>query len=375
MDDSDVESLWLLYRQPHMPRSMSDIIFGIVYHPPDAVNHITTTHIIDNIDAVIRKHSNAGRMIVGDFNQMTDKPLRDVGLKQIVKSATRKSAILDKIYTDIGEWYQAPSILPRIAGSDHRTVLLLPIDGGVRTSGNRIMVTVRSNDGNSKSQLARHLAAFDWSALYEMTSTESMTAYFYDVTTSLLDHYLPLRVVTRYSTDKPWITDEFRRLIRQRQYAYTHNNEARYKRLRNEVNRMSRQLRKRFYAKKIEGLRTCNSTNWWRQTKRLTGQVSKQDLAGLANELTEGNVQELAQRINATLINVSSDLTRLAAAEPADCSGNESETHSDKGEYIVTPEVVFHKLAGLLIASSGSARYCSGATFRVAISVAPLLFP
>jgi hypothetical protein len=196
VDDSDVESLWLLYRQPHMPRSMSDIIFGIVYHPPDAVNHITTTHIIDNIDAVIRKHSNAGRMIVGDFNQMTDKPLRDVGLKQIVKSATRKSAILDKIYADIGEWYQAPSILPRIAGSDHRTVLLLPIDGGVRTSGNRIMVTVRSNDGNSKSQLARHLAAFDWSALYEMTSTESMTAYFYDVTTSLLDRYLPLRVVT-----------------------------------------------------------------------------------------------------------------------------------------------------------------------------------
>ena len=30
--------------------------------------------------------------------------------------------------------------------------------------------------------------------------------------------------------------------------------------------------------------------------------------------------------------------------------------------------------SGLLIASSGSARYCSGATFRVAIAVAALLF-
>ena len=342
VDDSGVESLWLLYRQPHMPRSMSHIIFSVVYHPPDAVNHVTTTHIVGNVDAIIRQHSNAGTMIVGDFNKMTDKPLRDLGLKQIVKAATRKSATLDKIYTDIGEWYREPLILPRIAESDHRTVVLLPVDGGVRTSGHRVMTTVRSNDSNSKSQLARQLAALDWSALYEMTSTESMTAYFYDVTTSLLDHYLPLRVVTRFSTDKPWITDEFRRLIRQRQYAYTHNNKAQYSRLRNAVIRLSRQLRKQFYRKKIEDLRSCNASNWWRQTKRLTGQVSKQELAGLANQLTGGNMQELAHRINASLINVSADLTRLT--ESAKYTDNETEAPPGECDYTISPDVVFHKL-------------------------------
>jgi len=79
-----------------------------------------------------------------------------------------------------------------------------------------------------------------------------MVTYFYDVITKLLDHYLPVRVVARYSTDKPWVTDEYRRLIRKRQYAWTNNITAEYHRLRNAVNRLSRNLRQRFYEKKLK---------------------------------------------------------------------------------------------------------------------------
>ena len=201
------------------------------------------------------------------------------------------------------------------------------------------MATVRSNDRNSKSQLARHLAEFDWSIMSNMSSAESMTNYFYDVTTSMLDFYLPLRVVARYSTDKPWITDEFRRLIRQRQYAYTAHNTAEYHRLRNLVNRMSRKLRKRYYEKNVDGLRSCNSSNWWRQTKRLTGQTSKPDLVGLANQLTDGDMQKLAGCINDSLINVSADLTRLTTPENIVHVATPSEW-----EYTVTPQIVFNKL-------------------------------
>lgn len=343
-DDDEVESLWLLYRQPRMPRAMSHILVGVVYHPPSAVSHVTTTNIVDNVDAVVRQHPNVGTLIVGDFNKMKDKPLRDLSLKQVVKVATRKSATLDKIYTNIGEWYKQPRNVPSIANSDHTAVILLPIDGGIQTAGQRTTVTVRSNDRNCKSQLARHLAAFDWSELYEMMSTESMATYFYSVTTSLLDHYLPLRVVNRYSTDKPWVTDEFRRLIRQRQYAWTNNNMADYHRFRNAVNRLSKKLRKHFYENKVKGLRSCESANWWRQTKRLTGQISKPDLAGLANNLTGGDMGELARRINDSLINVSADLTRLSSADVYYNTEAEHEMIPDECEYTITPDVVFHRL-------------------------------
>jgi len=171
-----------------MPRSMSHIIFGIIYHPPDATNHLTTSHIIDNIDAIVRRHSYAASVIVEDFNKMTDKPLQDIKLKQIVQRATRKSAILDNIYTDIGEWYIEPSILPNITKSDHQAVIMLPTDGGTHSTGHRIIASVRSNDSNKKSQLARHLATFDWSEMYKLASTELMASYFYYVTKSLLEY-------------------------------------------------------------------------------------------------------------------------------------------------------------------------------------------
>ena len=118
---------------------------------------------------------------------------------------------------------------------------MLPTDGGVQPIGHRTMVIVRSNDSNSEQQLVRHLAAFNWSQLYNMTSVEYMATYFYDVTTSLLECYLPLRSVKR-SADKPWITDEFKRLIRPRQHAWTHHNTAEYKRHCNAVNRLSQKL-------------------------------------------------------------------------------------------------------------------------------------
>jgi len=132
-----------------------------------------------------------------------------------------------------------PSILPNIAKSDYQAVIMLPTDGGAHSLGHRIIASVRSNDSNRKSQLARHLATFDWSEMYKLASTELIASYFYNVTKSLLEYYLPLRSVIRFSTDKPWITDDSRRLIRQRQYAWTHNNKSDYNRLRNAVNRLS----------------------------------------------------------------------------------------------------------------------------------------
>ena len=335
--DRNAESLWILYRQPHMPRSMSHILFSVVYHPPNANHHVTSNHIVDNVDAVIRQHPNAGIMITGDFNRMPDKSLRDLTLKQIVKVTTRKAVTLDKIYTNIGDWYSKPVSEPGIANSDHQAIIVTPILGG-----HPITASVRSKDHNSKILLAHHLAKFDWSLLYEMSSTESMVEYFYHVTTSLLDYYLPVYEVKRYSTDKPWVTDQFRRLIRQRQYAWRSNNVADYHRCRNAINRLSKSLKKTFYQNKIDGLRNCDSTNWWKRTKLLTGQTSKPELLGLANALTGGDVKLLANTINDSLIRVSADLNRLTSI--ADPSETDPEASFEESDFTISPEAVFRRL-------------------------------
>ena len=93
----NVETLWLLFRSQRMPRTVSHILIGVVYHPPDADNRTTTDHLVDAVDTVMKRHPNAGVIILGDVNHLQDKPLREYPLKQLVSSATRGEALLDKI--------------------------------------------------------------------------------------------------------------------------------------------------------------------------------------------------------------------------------------------------------------------------------------
>jgi len=45
VDCDDVESLWVLCRYPRMPRSISHILFGAIYFPPNGDSVPTLNHI------------------------------------------------------------------------------------------------------------------------------------------------------------------------------------------------------------------------------------------------------------------------------------------------------------------------------------------
>ena len=173
-------------------------------------------------------------------------------------------------------------------------------------------------------------------------SVDQKVEYFNDCILTQLDYYLPTYSVFRHTADKPWVTDEFRRLIRRRQYAWTHGQLENYKKLRNMVNRLSKQLRQKFYKKRIQGLHNCNASNWWRQTKKLTGQTQKTELITLANQLTDGDLGVLAQRINESLQKVASDLSPLPSFVSVDDS-----SYQDK--YVIHPYEVFYRLSRINI--------------------------
>jgi len=102
--------------------------------------------------------------------------------------------------------------------------------------------------------------------------------------------------VKRHSSDKPWMTDWYRRLIRCRQNALRNGQHVRYKSLRNQVQRLTKQLRRKFYAHKMESLRNSDSRKWWQSVKQIIGIQAKssQPLTGLANHVCDGSLQTLA---------------------------------------------------------------------------------
>ena len=98
------------------------------------------------------------------------------------------------------------------------------------------------------------------------------------------------------------------------------------------------------YIKKNQvcGLTKCDCLNWWKQTKRITGQEAKCDLTRLANLHCDGNVnvRTLANTIDKSLQSVSNDLPPLPAVCPI-------QVNEVPDAYVFKPrDIKIHKVAG-----------------------------
>ena len=135
---------------------------------------------------------------------------------------------------------------------------------------------------------------------------------FYCIICNLLNEYFPVRISRRHATEKPWVDDKFRLLIRQRQYAWQHNDMVRYKALRNQAQRMAVKLRSNYYSRRVDSLRRAGPRQWWREIKRLTGQPHQSSLDRLADNIGgRDNKEVLANHINSFFYSVSADLDPL----------------------------------------------------------------
>jgi len=62
---------------------------------------------MESLDFCSKKHPNLGVILTGDFNKLPDSALRSYPLRLVVKGVTCQHTTLDKIYTDLAEWYIA----------------------------------------------------------------------------------------------------------------------------------------------------------------------------------------------------------------------------------------------------------------------------
>ena len=135
MEQEEVESLWVQLRPHSLPRNISIIILGVVYHSTangEAENATLRDHIQRNMDMYLSKHPNAMVILTGDFNPTltglcSDSIARPNHLKQLFKFNTRGTGILDCFFTNRSHTFNLQR-LPKIGASDHYTVLAnLPV--------------------------------------------------------------------------------------------------------------------------------------------------------------------------------------------------------------------------------------------------------
>ena len=311
--DPGFETLWITLRPPKMPRLFSHITIGVMYHPPNANNWAMTKHLTECIDTILQTHPHTGIFLTGDMNSFKDSSIKSsYSLKQIVNSPTRGDRILDKVLTNMTALYSTPLILPQIGKSDHFSVLCRPTPDYQMLKTQSITVTKRVNGKNEKALFASGLMAIQWEPMYRLPSCKEQFEYYAQNITDLLDTFLPLKSVTKCKSDKPWVTDQYRDLIKQRQHALLSGDLVSYRSLRNRVNRLTARLRAGYYHTHVSELSPSSSKNWWSSINNLMGRNQKSAaLTNMANELTGGDELALANTINSTFQAVSSGLPKL----------------------------------------------------------------
>ena len=67
------EVLWIKLRPIRLPRGISSIIAGVVYHPPEATNSMMLDYLTKCLMNLESKYPNCGLLVLGDFNHPSSK--------------------------------------------------------------------------------------------------------------------------------------------------------------------------------------------------------------------------------------------------------------------------------------------------------------
>jgi hypothetical protein len=130
---------------------------------------------------------------------------------------------------------------------------------------------------------------------------------------------MPLQTRTVISNEPVWIASSLKDLIGKRQKALNSGSFQEFKRLRNCVNRERKKCRSKYYEAKVKHLKSCKSSVWWREVKKLSGMNSafnsKNEVYKSLENLNETatSTKHLANIINGIFLSPMNDFAPLAS--------------------------------------------------------------
>ena len=300
------ESLWIELRPTRLPRPISAVLIGTVYHPPHAKaedNNRLRDHIQEVVDSRLLQYPDCLVCVVGDFNpastNFSASALKQCcGLTQIVRIKTRDTGILDWCLTNKPKCLSTPVQLPKLGTSDHYCFLVKNNQPPLKPS--KTTITKRDTRASNIRSFGQWITSYSWDELYNLTSCKEKFEWFYSRISEAIDKFLPVRSVRMHATDKPWITVAIKSAISKRQrFLSKYGKESvLFKIWRNKVQRLMKECKETFYETKVKTLKETNVARWWKEVKNLSG-VSSADSQWFHQLIGETeSVASLCERIN-----------------------------------------------------------------------------
>ena len=104
---------------------------------------------------------------------------------------------------------------PPFGLSDHNVIMLYPKNRLPQASSRRSM-SKRDARHSKRNELGRYLCNCDWSIENSLTNCEEKVQLFADLIRIGLDNIMPLQTFKLHVNDQPWVTPEFKNLIKHR---------------------------------------------------------------------------------------------------------------------------------------------------------------
>lgn len=272
LSDPDFEAPWLKVRPNRLPRGFSDIIVGLIYHPPSSNNSLISNYLMTSLSAVESTYPGVAIILLGDFNKLNVSNLKSsFKLKQIVPFPTQGPSSLDLIITNLQNYYDVPERRPAFGLSDHISVEVMPKLRSMLPIS-RYKIKSRDLRPSNRKATGLYLKNVDISPLISNApSCSEKAAILETVIKTDLDTIVPFTSKTIYANEPPRINPRLKNLIKQRQKALAHGNLPLFRLLRNRVNRERKCCRGKYYETKVAQLKDCKPSMWWKEVKKLCG--------------------------------------------------------------------------------------------------------
>ena len=217
-----VEACWCILKPIDATNSSIIKHFAVVsfYSKPNSrKKQLLYDHLYEGFHSLSAKYDNLFWLFCADINDLKIEPILQLknNFKQCVLQPTRQDKTLDVIISDLGPWYQCPTVEPPLdvdqdkAGSpsDHSMVVWSPLDSFENKKTKETKTVQFRPLKEIGFQIMEHeLNKIDWSAMNNLESADDKAKYFHETLYGLYVQSFPMKSRTFSNDCEPWYTEE-----------------------------------------------------------------------------------------------------------------------------------------------------------------------
>ena len=264
------------------------IIVCSVYSPPRSRKKtILIDFIAENYNCLKTKYPSAFFLLGGDINCLKTDQLLTISpaFRQIVTKPTRQGKILSVIITDLHSHYQEPVILPPLKTdilgvgkpSDHSAPYTQPYTDTSRPRRKTFSFKIiRPLPDSGKQNFGKWITE---ETFEEMKTVEGPTNKVYELEKIMnenVERIFPTKEVKLYDDDKEWMTEELRKLRRQKSREYSrHQKSTKWLEMQRKFVDLKAVNTKKYMENEIEELKTSNPSQFYRRIKNIGSRLGE----------------------------------------------------------------------------------------------------